>query len=75
MSFTAEGTIEIDLADFTEWIYENYLPTKGVEFELGVPRVNKGNQVLEVDFAMATNCSPRDWFEKPDVLKQWEELK
>jgi hypothetical protein len=75
MSFTAEGTIEIDLADFFTWVYQNYAPASGVEYQYGVPRVNKGNQVLEVDFAMATDCNPKDWFEKPDVLKQWEELK
>lgn len=76
MSFTAEGTIEIDLADFFEWIYDNYVPTKGgVEYQYGVPRVNKSNHTLEIDFAMATECNPKDWFEKPNVLKQWEELK
>ncbi len=75
MSFTAEGTIEIDMGDFTRWIYQNYLPTQRVEFQLGVPRVNKSNQTIEVDFAMGTDCNPEHWVKKPDVLKQWEELK
>lgn len=75
MSFTAEGTIEIDMADFTTWLYENYLPTKSVEFQLGVPRMNKANMTLDVDFAMSTDCNPKDQFEKPDVIKQWEDLK
>ena len=37
----------------------------------GVPRVNKSNQTLEVDFAMGTDCNPKDWFEQPNVVKQW----
>lgn len=75
MSFTAEGTIEIDLAEFWGWVYSNYVPCGGVEYQYGVPRVNKSNGTLEIDFAMATNCNPKDWFEKPEVCKQWEELK
>jgi hypothetical protein len=75
MAFTAEGMIEIDMADFTTWIYENYLPAKHAEFQLGVPRVNKHNQTLEVDFAMGTECNPKDWFMKPEVFQQWEDLK
>ena len=74
MSFTAEGTIEIDLAEFWEWVYKNYAPCSGVEYQYGVPRANKSNGVLEIDFAMATECHPREWFEQPKVCKQWEEL-
>jgi len=37
MSFTAEGTIEIDLADFWEWVHENYTPCKGADHQYGVP--------------------------------------
>lgn len=75
MSFTAEGTIEIDLAEFFIWVYENYVPTSGVEYQYGVPRVNKSNGTLELDFAMATECDPKDWIETPNAIKQWEELK
>ena len=73
MSFTAEGTIEIDLLDFWEWVHANYFPCKCVEYQYGVPRVNKSNQTLEIDFAMGTDCNPKEWFEKPSVLKQWED--
>ena len=38
MSFTAEGTIEIDLAEFFTWVYENYVPSTYAEFKYGVPR-------------------------------------
>jgi hypothetical protein len=30
---------------------------------------------MEIDFAMGTETNPKEWFVKPDVLKQWEELK
>lgn len=76
MSFTAEGTIEIPTEEFFTWLYKNYAPCTGfVEYQYGVPRVNKSNQTIEVDFAMATDCHPKQWSEKPEVCKQWEELK
>jgi hypothetical protein len=75
MSFTAQGTIEIDLEEFFTWVYQNYVPTSGVEYRYGVPRVNKSNGTLELDFVMATECDPKDWIETPDAIKQWEELK
>lgn len=75
MSFTAEGTIEIDVADFFEWVYKNYAPVRGAEYQYGVPRVNKSNQTIDVDFAMATDSHPKEWVKKPNVIKQWEELK
>lgn len=73
MSFTAEGTIEIDLEDFFTWVYEKYVPTNGAVYQYGVPRTNKSNQTLEVDFAMATDVDPKDWFEQPDAVKQWKD--
>lgn len=72
MSFIAEGTIEIPTEEFFTWLYMNYAPCKGVEYQYGVPRVNKSNLTIEVDFAMATDCHPKDWFQKPEVCKQWE---
>ena len=33
MSFTAEGTIEIDLAEFFTWVYENYVPSTYAKFK------------------------------------------
>lgn len=75
MSFTAEGTIEIDLAEFYAWVYQNYAPCKGAEYRYGVPRANKHNQTLEIDFAMGTECNPAEWVEKPEAVKQWKNLK
>ena len=75
MSFTAEGTIEIDFTEFLVWVNKNYNPYPRAEVQYGVPRVNKSNRTMEIDFAMGTETNPKDWFVKPDVLKQWEELK
>ena len=75
MSFTAEGTIEIDLTEFWGWVHINYNPNPSAEVQYGVPRVNKSNHTMEIDFAMGTETNPKDWFVKPDVLNQWEELK
>jgi len=75
MSFTAEGTIEIDLAEFFNWVCKNYAPVDAAEYQYGVPRVNKSNQTLEIDFAMATDCNPKDWIEQPDAVKQWKDTR
>jgi hypothetical protein len=75
MSFTAEGTIEIPTEEFFTWLYKNYAPCSGAEYQYGVPRVNKSNQTIEVDFAMGDETNPKEWFVKPDVFNQWEELK
>ncbi len=72
MSFTAEGTIQIDLAEFFAWVYQNYAPANGAEYVYGVPRTIKCNQTLEIDFAMATDCDPNDWVELPHAAKQWK---
>jgi len=40
-----------------------------------VPRVNKDNMTLDIDFAAATDCNPADWAVKPKAVTQWEELK
>jgi hypothetical protein len=74
MSFTAEGTIEIDLSDFWGFVNKNYNPYPSAEVQYGVPRVNKSNNTMEIDFAMGTVTNPKEWYVKPDVLKQWEEL-
>lgn len=75
MAFTSEGFIEIDLSEFNDWVYNNYFPCKGVEFQLGVPRVNKSNQTIEIDFAMSTDGHPCDWGVVPVAVTQWKELK
>lgn len=76
MSFTSEGTIEIDLADFWEWVHKEHLPVpKGSVYRCGVPRINKSNMTLDIDFAASTDNDPGSWAVKPKAVTQWEELK
>jgi len=71
MSCTYEDMIEISLEDFWQFVAK-YHPKEG-QPAYGVPRVNKGNDTLEIDFAMGTDdVSPYEWAEKPQALKQWE---
>ena len=73
---TQEGTIEIPLEEFWEWVQKTYADhMNGMETSYGVPRVNKGNDTLEIDFAAADDGHPSQWAEKPKSVKQWEELK
>lgn len=69
----AEGTIEIDLVELWTWIAKQH-PDMG-EVAYGVPRVNKSNQTLEIDFASSTDGHPSGWAKKPKAVTQWEELK
>ena len=72
MSCTYEGMIEIPLEDFWQFV-ARYHPKDGQPC-YGVPRANKGNGTLEIDFAMGTDdVSPYEWAEKPKALRQWEE--
>jgi hypothetical protein len=75
MAYTAEGTIEIDLAEFWAWVHKEYVPTKGAEIQYGVPRINKSNSTMEIDFAVGSETHPNEWFVKPQVFQQWEDLK
>lgn len=76
MAFTSEGTIEIDLTEFWRWVYNEYLPVpEGSEIQFGVPRVNKSNMTLDIDFAAATDSKPEDWAQAPKAVTQWKEFK
>lgn len=75
MAYTAEGTIEIDLAEFWAWVHKEYVPTPGGEVQYGVPRINKSNQTMEIDFAVGSDSNPEEWFVQPQVIQQWKDLK
>lgn len=78
MSFTAEGTVEIDLCDLHAWIVSSGRVPSGSGDSIygwGPPRLNESNGTLEIDFAMDGNGnSPSTWAEKPNALKQWDNL-
>jgi hypothetical protein len=65
-----EGRIEIDLADFWEWVAKQHEPMGEITY--GVPRINKSNSTLEIDFAACSDGTPSDWAVKPVAVKQWE---
>jgi hypothetical protein len=69
-----EGTIEIDTTEFFEWLAQKHAKGLG-EVYYGVPRINKQNGTLEVDFAFSTETNPSEWAEKPKAVTQWDELK
>ena len=71
MFMASEGTIEIELAEFWGWVQRNH-PAIG-EIAYGVPRVNKSNQTIEIDYAASTDGHPAGWAKKPEALKQWED--
>jgi hypothetical protein len=71
---TYEGMIEIPLEEFWEFVAK-YHPEGGSPV-YGVPRANKGNQCMEIDFAMGTDdVCPSEWAVKPDALLQWKDHK
>ena len=75
MAFDIEnGTVSIDLADF--WMFvQKYLPDfDGAEIAYGVPRVNKSNSTIEIDYSVSTEGTPYDWVNKPKAVLQWEEI-
>ncbi|MDP2363900.1 MAG: hypothetical protein Q8M94_09045 [Ignavibacteria bacterium] len=71
--YTMEGTKEIPLEDFWKFVMQ-YSPGEGDEIIFGVPRVNKENDTIEIDFAASSESSPDDWKEKPKALKQWDKV-
>jgi len=73
MFMGTEGTFEFDLTEFWQWVRKQH-PDMG-EIQYGVPRVNKANWTLEIDFAASTDGHPQDWAKKPKAVLQWEELK
>jgi hypothetical protein len=74
-TFTSEGTIEIDLVEFWNWVgNEHYAVPRGSVVRYGVPRVNKDNMTLDIDFAASTVGNPADWIQKPKAVTQWNEL-
>jgi len=72
MSFNTEGTIKIDLAEFWRWVRDDYSPFYGeTEIQFGVPRIDRDNQTLDIDFAASSECNPTKWVVKPKAVTQW----
>lgn len=73
MFVATEGTMEIDLAELWSWVAKHHADMGEIQY--GVPRVNKANNTLEIDFAASTDGHPSGWAQKPKAVTQWEELK
>lgn len=75
MGIYGKGTIEIPLEDFWKFV-SSYMYDKSSNTFFGVPRVNNGNQVLEIDYMFNSEVNPEDeWdFEESECKKQWEQL-
>lgn len=71
MFVATEGFIEIDLVEFWSWVAKQHKAEGEVAY--GVPRVNKSNQTLEIDFASSTDGHPSGWAKKPKAVTQWED--
>jgi hypothetical protein len=75
MFIATEGTIEIPLEQLQEWIARENPQLRATILHLGVPKTNKDNRTLEIDFVAASGddpTNPMDWAEKPNALKQWD---
>ncbi len=68
---TYEGKLEIDLAEFWQWV-DKYVPNQGHEYAFGVPVCNQDNQTMDITFAASNECDPRDWAEKPASIQEWD---
>lgn len=75
MGRTYEGVIEIELAEFWDWLIKNHLPATGDMIQFGVPRVNLGNDTLEISYAGADQSHPADWATKSTADQEWAALK
>lgn len=76
MGCYGQGTVEIPLEDF--WAFTaKYQYVEDCETFYGVPRVNKDNHVIEVDYMYNSSCNPQDevGFKDSVCKKQWDLLK
>jgi hypothetical protein len=68
--------IEIPLEDFWEWMVNYHAPKlKGMETAYGVPKVNKGNQTIEITFAASDDGDPKSWVTPPKCMAEWDGIK
>lgn len=70
MSITIEGKIEIPEVDFWEFV-SKYVPD-GFMYLYGIPKFNKENKTMDINFAASSETDPRNWVEKPACIKEWE---
>ncbi len=76
MAKDGEGKMYVDLADFYTWLIKHNAPElQGMEYVIGVPKMNLGTGELEINYAFSnTETSPTDWAEKPKAVLEIEAL-
>jgi hypothetical protein len=71
MASFGEGKIEIPMEEF--WAFVNkYHEHKTAELAFGVPKVNKENETMEINYAYGTESNPIAWSVKPKCLEEWK---
>ena len=74
MAASYDGTIDIPLEDFWEFVSKYHDKTSG-EIAYGVPKFTKSSGYMEISFAVASEGSPSEWAVKPAAVTEWESLK
>lgn len=72
MSASYEGTIDIPLEDFWEFVSKYHDKTSG-EVAYGVPKFHPG--YMEISFAVGSDGHPSDWATKPAAVTEWDGIK
>ncbi len=74
MAAFGEGTIEIPMEDFWEFV-NKYHEHKKAELAFGVPKVNHLNNTININYAFGNDSDPREWSEEPTAVKEWKVYK
>ena len=69
---SGEGKIEIPLEDFWE-IVNKFHDHESCEILFGVPKVNKDNQTLEINYAYSSHSHPSEWVGGSVAKNEWED--
>ena len=72
MSACYEGTIDIPLDEFWEFVAKYHDKTSG-EVAYGVPKFHSG--YMEISFAVSSEGHPSEWAKKPPAVTEWEAIK
>lgn len=72
MALTAEGTLEIPMEEFWNWVFTSY-SVKGMDSVYGIPHFNKSTNSIEITVAMGDQTNPNTWATKPKALLEWSE--
>lgn len=74
MGTYGKGMVEIPLEDFWVIVRDFSDPRKDLHLKYGVPRVNKSNQTIEIDYMFNSDIPVEDQYgdETCDITNQWK---